>query len=103
VFELCRKKIVNIDELMNRRPCDLLDLIEFAGETNTPQNREETLLYIMAKKHLEFRCKYGAVGKAREGDKFYSEYPKEFSDWLEIGFPGLDIASINSYFKKKPL
>jgi len=95
--------LIKLVELMNSRPCEFRELIGYGGRENIPKDLDEAQLFILAKMHLEFRCKYGNSGKVKDGDMYYCEYLNEFYDWLEAGFPGLDMSSINGYFKRNPL
>ena len=57
----------------------------------------------MARDHVWFKSRYGSVESVSDGGRVYSEFPEEFENWLEIGFPGVDIESFDKYFRMKPL
>lgn len=99
-----------IKSLLEKRPSDLLDLVEGDSEyckgqpCNIPQNSDESYILRMACEHIWFVSEFGLEDqKAKRDGKYYSAYPDYFNQWLSLGCLALDGDYLSAYLKENPL
>lgn len=103
-------KSILIKMLKNGKAQDLLELM--SGESAYTNENSELILngweekkaWRMSLEHVQFISQFGLeVDKAEESSKFFSAYPEEFNEWLELGSPGLVEEDLMNYLKENPI
>ena len=68
------------------------------------ENMEISKVWRMALEHIRFVSRFGLnIEKAEVENHFYSAYPEDFKNWLQIGVPGLPLEDFQSYVEENPI
>lgn len=92
------------------RAADLRAIMEgessYTDESSDGAPRDQVLgrLWTIALYHLEFVAEFGnrSEGLMKNG-KWLSPFPKEFSEWLDAGSPGISANDLEKYLHDNPI
>jgi len=94
----------------NGRALDLLRMLEgespYTNEASEGAPKEPALakLWMAALYHLRFVAEFGnRPDTVMKDGKWCSAFPKEFSEWIDAGAPGIVVEELERYLQDNPL